>query len=214
MALDQNPTAAILETVPMERLYIHPLNPRGEIDEAGIVTLAENIRALGLIQNLAGIQDDDGRVGIVAGGRRLRALELLGDDPRFAAVPVRIAPDLATARLWAASENHLRVALHPADEIREYAAMAGRGVAAAEIATAFGVTDAHLRRQLKLVGLPGPVLDALRADEISLGAAACFTLCDDLDHALGALEQARGMLGANQRLKGKSSCDSIKALSI
>ncbi|TPE47885.1 ParB/RepB/Spo0J family partition protein [Amaricoccus solimangrovi] len=201
MALDQNPTAAILATVPVARLYVHPFNPRSEIDEAGIVTLAENIRALGLIQNLAGIQDDDGRIGIVAGGRRLRALERLGDDPRFAAVPVRIAPDLATARLWAASENHLRVALHPADEIREYAALAGRGVVAAEIAIAFGVTDAHVRRRLKLAGLPAPVLAALRADEISLGAAACFTLCDDLDHALGVLEQARGRGFDAQRLR-------------
>ncbi|PZQ46306.1 MAG: chromosome partitioning protein ParB [Rhodovulum sulfidophilum] len=192
---------AVIESIPFADLYVHPMNPRGAVDEAGIATLAENIRALGLIQNLAGLRDDDGRVGIVAGGRRLRALALLRDDPRFETVPVRIAPDAATARVWAASENHLREALHPADEIRDYADLAARGAAIPEIAIAFGVADAHVRRRLKLAALPGPVLEALRADEISLGAAACFTICDDLAHALGVLEQARGRSFDEHRLR-------------
>lgn len=192
---------SILETIPVADLYVHPLNPRRVIDEAALPALAENIRALGLIQNLAGLRDEDGRVGIVAGGRRLRALEMLHDDPRFVAVPVRIAPDEATARLWASTENHLREAIHPADEIREYAGMAERGVAAAEIAIAFGVTDAHVRRRLKLAGLPAAILVALRVGEISLGAAACFTLCDDLAHALTVLEQVRGTGIDEQRLR-------------
>ncbi|MFQ8433156.1 ParB/RepB/Spo0J family partition protein [Amaricoccus sp. W119] len=204
---------AVIESIPFADLYVHPMNPRGAVDEAGLATLAENIRALGLIQNLAGLRDDDGKVGIVAGGRRLRALALLRedprfrddprsrDDPRFEMVPVRIAPDAATARVWAASENHLREALHPADEIRDYADLAARGAAIPEIAIAFGVADAHVRHRLKLAALPAPVLAALRADEISLGAAACFTICDDLAHALGVLDQARGRSFDEHRLR-------------
>lgn len=192
---------AVIESIPFADLYVHPLNPRGVIDEAGLATLAENIRALGLIQNLAGLRDADGKVGIVAGGRRLRALALLSGDPRFETVPVRIAPDEDTARVWAATENHLREALHPADEIRDFAALAARGVAVPEIAIAFGVTDAQVRRRLKLAALPEPVLAALRANEISLGAAACFTICDDLALALGVLKQARGRGFDEHRLR-------------
>lgn len=78
-------------------LYLHPLNPRHDVPEAEIVALAENIRDLGVIQNLAGLRDDAGKVGIIAGRRRLRALALLQDDSRFAFVPVKLAPDEATA---------------------------------------------------------------------------------------------------------------------
>lgn len=81
-----------VELVPFADLYVSPLNPRTVFSAEGIEALAENIRQLGLIQNLAGLRDEAGKVGIVAGGRRLRALALLQDDPRFAVIPVKLAP--------------------------------------------------------------------------------------------------------------------------
>jgi len=73
--------------VPLSRLYLHDLNARSEPPEADIAALADSIRAIGLMQNLSGFveaipgDDEDGLIGIVAGGRRLRALRLLaGDD--------------------------------------------------------------------------------------------------------------------------------------
>ena len=178
MGIAQDITA-VTESLPLADLYLHPLNPRAEAPEGEIAALAANIRALGLIQNLAGLRDETGRVGIVAGGRRLRALTLLADDPRFAFVPVKLAPDAETAAVWAAAENHARADLHPADEIREYAAHRDRGVSEAAIAIAFGVTRAHVKRRLRLAGLPEPVLAALRANRIGLSEAAAFVVCDD-----------------------------------
>ncbi len=64
-------------------LYIHPLNPRLDPPQAEIDALAKNIRELGLIQNLAGLRSKDGKVGVIAGGRRLRALAQLQDDERL-----------------------------------------------------------------------------------------------------------------------------------
>ena len=126
---DQSKITATIESVPFADLYLSDLNPRSVVAESGIEALAENIRRIGLIQNLGGLRDDDGaRVGIVAGGRRLRALALLQDDARFQTVAVQIAPDAETARMWATSENGQREALHPADEIRDYGAMDARGV--------------------------------------------------------------------------------------
>ena len=177
---DQTKIPATIESVPFADLYLSDLNPRTVAAESGIEALAENIRRLGLIQNLGGLRDGDGAcVGIVAGGRRLRALALLQDDARFQTVAVRIAPDAETASLWATSENGQREDLHPADEIRDYGAMDRRGVKVADIAVAYGVTEKHVYRRLALAGLPDAVLDALMAGQIGLSHAAAFTVGDD-----------------------------------
>ncbi len=198
---DQTQDDPILEMVPFEHCYLSELNPRREVTPEGIDQLAANIRALGLIQNLAGLKDPDGRVAIVGGGRRLRALAQLQDDPRFSVVPVQIAPNEAIARHWAAAENHQRVQLHPADEIESYRQLSESGATVPEIALAFGASEAHVYRRLALAGLPEPVLAALRANEITLGAAACFTVANDGARALEVLEQVRGNPLSERHLK-------------
>jgi len=200
----------IVEDVPFADLFLSELNPRQIVNEEGIAALADNIRQLGLIQNLAGLREDGGKVGIVAGGRRLRALALLQDEVRFQTVTVRIAPDAATAKLWATSENHHREQPHPADEIREYSRLAEEGYPPASIAVAFGVTEKHVYRRLALATLPGPVLDALRVGEISLGMAACFTICDDEARALAVLDQCRGAAWSDHNLKRALKPDTIE----
>ena len=142
----------------LDRLYLSPMNPREGADPDSLRLLAQSIKVAGLIQNLAGHLDDDGRVGIVAGGRRLRAMSDLSPEDRaeagLAEIPVRIAPDEATARAWASIENTAREALHPADEIRAYGRMAGTGSDVPAIARVFGQSEAHVYRRLALAALP------------------------------------------------------------
>tara|TARA_R110002074_G_scaffold98565_4_gene213346 strand:- start:833 stop:2680 length:1848 start_codon:yes stop_codon:yes gene_type:complete len=171
--------AATDEQIPFADLYLSDINPRSVVSDEAIERLAANIRQLGLIQNPAGLRDTSGKVGIVAGGRRYRALALLQDDPRFQIVTVRMAPDQATAEFWATSENAQREELHPADEIRDFGAMDKRGVKVADIAVAYGVTEKHVYRRLALSNLPVPVLDALKEGSVSLSQAAAFTISDD-----------------------------------
>lgn len=200
-----------VEQVPFADLYISELNPRSVVNADSIEALAKNIRQLGLIQNLAGLRDDAGKIGIVAGGRRYRALAMLQDDPRFAFIPVRIAPDQATAEVWASTENHHREQPHPADEIREYGGMAERGIPVPSIAVAFGVSEAHVYRRLKLAGLPVEVLDALKANEISLSNAAAFTISDDLKVSLEVLERVRGDGYSDHQIKQMLKPDSVSS---
>lgn len=199
-----------VELVPFADLFVSPLNPRTVFSPEGIEALAENIRQLGLIQNLAGLRDEAGKVGIVAGGRRLRALELLQDDPRFAAVPVKLAPDQATAEIWASSENHHREQPAAADEIREYGSMAARGVPVPSIAVAFGVNEKHVYRRLKLASLPAPVLDALKAGTITLSNAAAFTISEDEAHSLVVLEQVKGHGYSDHQIKQLLKPDAVR----
>ncbi|WP_435170314.1 ParB/RepB/Spo0J family partition protein [Falsirhodobacter sp. 1013] len=185
--------AAVIEYVPLADLYLSDLNPRQEADPEGIALLAQSILTCGLVQNLAGLRDDAGRVAIVAGGRRFRALGIAAEqNPSLAMVPVRLAPNAMTAQAWANAENTAREALAPADEIRAYGRMRDAGALAHSIAKAFGVTEAHVYRRLKLADLPAPVLDALAAKEISLAFATAFTVSNDEALTLTVLEQAKG----------------------
>lgn len=190
-----------VEHVLFANLSLSDLNPRTVVSEDDIAVLADNIAQVGLIQNLAGLRRKDGGVEIVAGGRRYRALRTLQDDPRFQSVPVLVTDDPETARYWASSENHLRTQPHPADEINEYGTMRAAGIEVHAIAIAFGVTEANVQRRLKLAGLPFDVLTALKANEITLGNAAAFTVTDDPDLTTEVLAQVRGAGCSDHRIR-------------
>ncbi len=182
----------VIEYVPLTDLYLSELNPRQEVVEEGIDLLADSLVACGMIQNLAGLRDEAGKVGVVAGGRRLRALNIaVTERPDLAQVPVRMAPSAFVAEEWANAENTAREELDPVDEVRAYHRMAEKALSTAKISQAFGVTEAHVRRRLALAGLPDPVLDALKAGEISMGQAKAMTVSEDEKKILEVLERAK-----------------------
>ncbi|MEM9740825.1 MAG: ParB/RepB/Spo0J family partition protein, partial [Pseudomonadota bacterium] len=182
--------------IPLSDLSLSRLNPRQSAPDAEIAALANSIRTIGLMQNLAGIVTLEGRVEIVAGGRRLRALQLNaegqgGDDPE-PLVPVMLAADETEARAWASTENIARQALHPADEIAAYRDMIAAGSAVEDIARAFAVTVRHVKGRLRLAGLADPILAALRAGDITLDLAAAYTVSDDTERQVAVFEQVHG----------------------
>lgn len=184
-------TAAEIQLIALANLSLSPINPRQDVTPAEIEIMAKSLKVCGLIQNLAGFARDGGPVEIVAGGRRLRALQLLANqgvslDP----IAVIVTNSEAQAEIWANAENTARADLHPADEIRAYGRMIAQGASLAAVASAFAVTEAHVRRRAKLAQLPAPILDALKAGSISLGHAALFTLCEDESRQLEVLEAA------------------------
>lgn len=194
--------AVEIEYYPLESLYLSPLNPRQNHSDDEILELAGSLIACGLLQNLSGLRDSEGRIGIVAGGRRFMALQLaVQTHAILGIVPVKVTDDEATAREWAVVENTARKDLHPADEIRAYGRMEATGASVAAIASAFAVTEAHVRRRLKLAALPAAVLDALRAGQITLSHAAIFTTCNDEDLALEVLETVKGRDTAEHELR-------------
>ena len=206
--------SAVILQIPLESLTISDLNPRKTVSDAHIESLADSIERFGLIHNLAGLMDDDGEVGIVAGGCRLRAIQMIAErfkDHPFATVPVKLAADAAEAEDWASAENAAREDMTPADEIRAFGRMKTRGASVPEIALAFAVTEARVYQRLALANLPEPVLDALAAGEISLGTAKAFTLSDDEALTLGILDQVKGQAVSESAIKNALHPDAIKA---
>lgn len=189
-------TEPVTALVPLSDLYIHPFNTRTTPPDDEIEALADSIDQMGLLQNLSGYDDgawQEGGIGIVAGGRRLRALQKLvarsGGERSGVTVPVLITTDKDTARLWASAENAARQPLHPADEVCAYARMSDAGSQPAMIAKAFAVTERHVRQRLTLAALPVPALGALRANRITLDQAAALTTAQSEEALLAELRR-------------------------
>lgn len=198
-----------IDTAPLAHLSLHHFNPRQTHDDADIQALAKSIVVNGLMQNLNVLQEGDADFGVVAGGRRLRALQLIaagnvdmisgpGLDIDFGAIPVHLTTDPVIARSWAGTEGATQRPLHPAEEIRAYGAMHAEHQDAETIAKAFGQTVAHVKRRLKLANLSEATLDALRADKITLDAAQVLTVAGSETREAELLEMATtGRASAN-----------------
>lgn len=184
-----------IRMVPLAHLHLSDLNPRQECTEAEIDALALSLSTVGLLQNLAGLEEGPDRIGVVAGGRRLRALKRLAEEDEQGnarLVPVKVTTDEAEARTWANTENTARAALNPADEIAAYGEMDRRGSTVETIAKAFAVSVRHVKGRLKLAGMAPVILDALRAGEITLEVAAAYTVADDQDAQIGVFNRMKG----------------------
>lgn len=203
---------------PLANLSLSPMNPRQDVPEADVIELAESIWAAGLIQSIAGLAGKKDTAEIVAGGRRLRALQYLAEQhsdlaktrPELANPMVMLAPDAETAEAWANMENVARRDLHPAEEIRAYGKMEAKGGTVGAIARAFAVNEKHVYRRLALAHLPDPVLDALAANEISLSNATAFTVSNDMKTTLEVLEQARCGDYSDHQIKKALKPDSVR----
>ncbi|WGI21810.1 ParB/RepB/Spo0J family partition protein [Amylibacter sp. IMCC11727] len=174
--------------------YLSDLNPRQVTDPEEDKLMADSLVSCGLIQNLSGLLD--------AEGRRWRGLNIaMEQKPELANVPIRITRDPALAEAWANVENSQRADLHPAQEIRAFGKMYNTNPDVARIAKVFGVTEKHVYRRLALSKLADPILDALQAGEINLTMAAAFTTSDDEARSLEVLEQVKGYAESAQRMK-------------
>lgn len=147
----------------------------------GIRQLADNIAAVGLLQNLVGHVMADGQIGIAAGDGRRQAIALLVSEGRWPAdrdVPVLIIPE-ALAKAVSLSENGKRLDMHPVDQISGFSDLAKDGKTPAQIAGLLGYSTRHVERCLTLAGLAPFLLELLAADKITLDHCQVMTLAAD-----------------------------------
>lgn len=198
----QSPINSTIRLVHLDKLYLHDMNPRQNGSDMDTAAMAQSIAINGLMQNLMGYEDPEreGEISIVAGGRRLHGLQHLksegsslmdSKEPDWDAIPVQVTDDPMLAHSWAGAESTTQRPLHPADEIRAYAAMADQGSDPDIIARAFAQTVRHVKGRLALASLIPEALDALRAGHISLDVAKALTLARDGADQLSVLTGAR-----------------------
>src|SRR5690606_26202283 len=106
-----------------------------------------------------------------AGGRRLRALQLLQREgrlrPDLEQVPCRVvAEDVAGEASLA--ENTIREAMHPADQFDAFKRLVDEGKGFEEVAARFGVEPVVVKRRLKLANVRPELFQLYRDGEMDL----------------------------------------------
>jgi ParB family chromosome partitioning protein len=157
--------------VPIELLAPSPLQPRRHFAEDELESLAESVRARGVMQPLLvrPVAGDPRRYEIVAGERRWRAAQRAG----LHEVPVTLrAMTDAEAIELALVENIQRQDLTPLEEADGFRRLLEEFANTQEdLARRVGKSRSHVANTLRLLGLPEPVKALVEEGALSAGHA-------------------------------------------
>ena len=173
--------------IALNRLHVSARNVRKVRNPEGIPALAAMIlSAGGLLNPLAVVPEKrkGSRVetfGVVAGGRRLAALQYLfarGKVPADVPVSCRVFP-VGSGVGISLTENASQEGMHPADQLEAFKRLVAEGKSIGQIAAAFGVSPLTVERRLRLASLAPVFLDLYRVGKIELGQMQALALTDD-----------------------------------
>ena len=193
-----------IKMIPLNQLTAWKGNVRKTQTDAGVAELAESIAAHGLLQSLVVGKAAKGKHPVIAGGRRLRALQSLAKTGRIDAthlVPCAVPGDEIDLTELSLAENVVRVAMHPADQFEAFRKLVDGGATTSQVATRFGVSDLLVQQRLKLGRLSPAVLSAYREEEIDLEQAKAFAITDDHDAQERVLDTLAHMHGSPHSIR-------------
>ncbi|EGK0330510.1 ParB/RepB/Spo0J family partition protein [Salmonella enterica] len=189
-ALDNSP----VRYTAWSRLFIGELNCRViPHTPEEIRGYADSIHAVGQIHNIVVVECDDGRLEVVCGGGRTKAIGLLVEEGKvnpdhewisYKAVPRELA------RAVSLTENGRHKTMHPAEQIAGFRALAEEGKTPAQIGDLLGYGVKHVQRMLKLAGLAPVILQALAEDRITTEHCQALSLEDNPDRQVQVYEAA------------------------
>ncbi len=191
----------LIREIPLSSLALAPENVRKTPPDAQAdASLKASIAALGLLENLVVRTDDPGeddaeRFAVVAGGRRLRAMQALVEDKVFDAdhpVPCQVRSGDAEPAELSLAENVIRIAMHPADQVVAFKKLADAGQSVSAIAARFGASERTVEQRLRLGNAAPELLDAYRADEIDLEVLKAFAVTADRERQMAVWGQVSG----------------------
>ena len=177
-----------ISDIPLSQLELSPGNVRKTPADASAFTeLKASIAAHGLLENLIACAIEPGtdyvaRYGVIAGGRRLAAMQALAAEGALKEdhpVPCHMIDGIVAAEEVSLAENSVRAAMHPADQVEAFRRLADTGSTAAAIAARFGVSERTVEKRLRLGNAAPVLLEAYRADEIDLDTLMAFAVTTD-----------------------------------
>jgi ParB family transcriptional regulator, chromosome partitioning protein len=163
------PSPGELRELPVGAIAVNPRQPRRRFHAEAIGSLAESVRAQGVVQPVVVRPLESGRYELVAGERRWRAARQAG----LATVPAVVREtDDRDSLLLALVENVAREDLSPLEEARAYAALQDEfGLPLGEIAERVGRSKPSVSNRLRLLELPYDVLALLEDGILTEGHA-------------------------------------------
>ena len=191
----------IIREIPLARLSLAPENVRKTPpDPQADAALKASIAAFDLMENLVVRPDEPGedgneRFAVIAGGRRLKAMQALVEDGTFDAghpVPCQVRTGDAEPAELSLAENVVRIAMHPADQVTAFAELVAAGQSVAAIAARFGASERIVEQRLRLGNAAPELLDAYREDRIDLEVLKAFAVTADRERQMAVWEQVSG----------------------
>ncbi len=157
-----------LRQISVEAIVPHENQPRKVFDEASLKTLADSIRAQGVLQPILVRELPEGKFGILAGERRWQAARLAG----LAVVPalVRKSATPENQLLLALLENLQREDLNVLEEARAFERMSSEfRLSHEEIASRVGRSRTAITNAIRILSLPPEILKALEEGRVASG---------------------------------------------
>ncbi|MCH8828869.1 MAG: ParB/RepB/Spo0J family partition protein [Planctomycetes bacterium] len=164
--------------VPIAQIDQNPFQPRQDFEQKSLDELAHSIGRHGILQPIL-VRRHCGRFQLIAGERRLRAARQAG----LAVVPCRILELEDQLVCEVAIEENLKRkdlgVLEKAQAFREYIDRFDSSIE--DLAGRLGMNRSTVSNFLRLLELPEPVLQSIRAERISNGHARALLPLDDED---------------------------------
>jgi ParB family chromosome partitioning protein len=172
--------------IPIDRIQPNPRQPRKRFDDATLTELVQSIRTSGVIQPVVVRRAGDG-YELIAGERRWRAARQAGLD-RIPAV-VREVTNAQSLEL-ALVENLLREDLNPIEAAEGYRQLlADFGWTQEQLAQRIGKDRSSISNALRLLKLPEPIQDDLRAGRLTMGHALAILSVATADEQIKLRDQ-------------------------
>jgi ParB family transcriptional regulator, chromosome partitioning protein len=168
--------------LPLDQLTISPLNVRKHSNK-DVATLAHTIATKGLLQSLVVRPVADGTFEVMAGQRRLRALQKLAKTKVETTYPIDpvcclvvAGADDADAIAMSLAENIERVAMDELGEFQAFSAMMKAGRNEEDIAADFSVSITTVKKRLAIARLIPAIHRAYRNERINAAELQTLTL--------------------------------------
>lgn len=185
----------MIQNIPLNKLVRSACNVRRSGSAEADAQLKADIEARGLLQNLVVMPTSKprGSFAVIAGERRLRALQALAAEGKLAGKSdigcLVVGGDPAQARETSLAENFQRLRMNPADECLAFQQMVTEGADPEGIARRFGLSLRFVEGRLRLADLAPVIFEALAAGEISLDVAKAYAVTPDRDRQAQLFEQ-------------------------
>ncbi len=181
----------------ISQLHLSEKNVRKTPNESAHQEMCASLLHHGLQQNLVVIEELPQHYAVIAGGRRLKALQELNEQGAIVPnigedwlIPCQVAY-VEDATELSLVENTIRLAMHPADQFDAWRVMMEEGKSIADVAIRFGVAEQLVRQRLKLGKVSPILMQVYRNGAMTQEALMAFTLCDDEARQLSVWEQVK-----------------------
>ena len=175
--------------LPLQLIEKNPYQPRSVFEESALEELRDSIKEHGVVQPVVVRPGEGGRYILVLGERRLRASKMAGLET-IPALVRRLSPQQAAE--MTVLENVVREDLNPIEQAHAFRVLSQEfKLTQMQIAQRIGVSRESVANYMRLLRLPGKVMDYVAHGELSFSEARELLALENPEHILELAEEVK-----------------------